>query len=230
MSYTQTLKKLRHKLMYIQNKDNFTEVVDVVLYKYNSIDLRIWGLAKRNSGHKVLSEDSILIRVDTLRGIIRSGFRNELNRIDAIGDTMLHKEATSVYFLNTVFSNMTNLTWVKITLNKNSAYKRITNVDEIKTIKFSIKTIRGTFRLFDIYREIELPSVNRLLVRAGILRTSEHFKVLRLKDLLDRLDLYISENNTSDVMSLLNPIILKLEAFEFDNPEVLLITDIESDI
>jgi hypothetical protein len=32
------------------------------------------------------------------------------------------------------------------------------------------------------------------------------------------------------VMSLLNPIILKLEAFEFDNPEVLLITDIESDI
>jgi len=216
--------------MYIQNKDNFTEVVDIVLYKYNSIDLKIWGLIKRNPGHKILSHDSVLIRVESLRGIIRSGFRDELNRIDAVGDTMLHKEATSVYFINQIFNNMTNLGWVKVSLNKNSAYKRIAEVDEIKTIKFSIKTIRGTFRLFDVFRPGELPSVNRLLIRAGILRTGEHFKVVRLKDLLDRLDNYIGDNNTSDVMSLLNPIILKLEAFEFDNPEVLLITDIESDI
>ena len=100
----------------------------------------------------------------------------------------------------------------------------------ISISKFNIKTIRGTLRLFDVFRNEELTNVNRLLIHAGILKDGEYFKVFRLQNLLQSIDLYISEHNSSDTISLLNPITLKLEAFEPDNPEVLLITDIKSDI
>ncbi len=216
--------------MYTQETDKFTEIVDITLYKYNSIDVKIWGLVKRNIGHKQLSKNSIIIRADILKGIINTTFRYDLNKIDVIGVGTMHKEATSVYFLSHIFRTMPKLNWVKITLNKNSSYNRLAEIDEIKTIKFSIKTIRGTLRLFDIFRNEELSSVNRLLVNAGILKDNEHFKVFKLHSLLQSLDLYISEHNSSDIMSLLNPIILNLEAHEPDNPEVLLITDIKSDI
>jgi hypothetical protein len=216
--------------MYTQETDKFTEIVDITLYKYNSIDLKIWGLVKRNIGHKQLSENSIIIRADILKNIINTTFRYDLNKIDAIGEGVMHKEATSVYFLSHIFKTMSKLTWVKITLNKNASYNRLTEIDEIKTIKFSIKTIRGTLRLFDVFRNEELTNVNRLLIHAGILKDGEYFKVFRLQSLLQSIDLYISEHNSSDTISLLNPITLKLEAFEPDNPEVLLITDIKSDI
>ena len=216
--------------MYTQETDRFTEVVDITLYKYNSVDLKIWGLVKRNSGHKILSEDSILVRAYSLKSIINSRFTYDLNKIAALGEGTIHKEATSVYFINHIFKTMSNLSWVKITLNKNANYNRLTEIDEIKTIKFSIKTLRGTIKLFNVFRESELDSVNRLLIHGGILKDGEYFKVFRLHNLLQSLDLYISEHNSTDVMSLLNPIILKLEAFEPDNPEVLLITDIKSDI
>ena len=216
--------------MYTQETDKFTEIVDITFYKYNSIDLKIWGLVKRNIGHKVLHDNSILVKASTLRNIIDTTFKQDLNRINAIANTGMHKEATSVYFLDQLFNSMVNLSWVKITLNKNSNYNRISEVDEIKTIKYSIKTIRGTVKLFNIFHPAELSGVNMLLVRSGILKQTDHFKIFKLKDLLQKIDLYISENNSSDVMSLLNPIILRLETFEMDNPEVLLITDFNSDI
>jgi hypothetical protein len=216
--------------MYIQDSDKFTEIVDLTFYKYNSIDLKIWGLVNRNIGHRKVSDNSVLIKADVLSNIVNSIFKQDINRINAIGDTNMHKEATSVYFLNQLFNSMVNLSWVKITLNKNANYNRLTEIDEIKTIKFSIKTIRGTVRLFDIFHPTELSGVNMLLVRSGILKSNENFKIFKLKNLLNKLDLYISENNSSDVLSLLNPIILKLEAFELDDPEVLLITDYNSDI
>ena len=216
--------------MYTQETDKFSEIVDVTLYKYNSIDIKIWGMVKRNSKHKRLSDNSVLIQAEALKTIVFGSFRQDINRINAVGDSGMAKEATSVYFLNQIFNSIVNLSWVKITLNNNASYNRLTEIDEIKTIKFSIKTIRGTVKLFDILHPSELITANGLLIKAGLLKPGEHFKIFKLKSLLQKLDLYISENNTSDVMSLLNPIIVKLEGYESDDPEVLLITDYESDI
>lgn len=216
--------------MYTQDTDKFSEIVDVTFYKYNSIDIKIWGMVKRNIKHKRLSDNSVLIQAEALKNIIYSTFRQDINRINSIGDSGMAKEATSVYFLNQLFKSMVNLSWVKITLNTNATYNRLTEIDDIKTIKFSIKTIRGTVKLFDIIHPSELIAANMLLIKAGLLKSGEHFKVFKLKSLLQKLDLYISENNTSDVVSLLNPIIVKMEGYESDDPEVLLITDYESDI
>ena len=154
--------------MFTQNKDTFSEIIDITLYKYNSIDLKIWGILTRHYNSRKLTDDSVLISFSDLNVIINSYFHNDLNRIDSIGDSLMHKEATSIYFIKKIFDNMENIRWVKITLNKNMNYKRVVEIDQMKTIKFSIKTLRGTFRLFEHFNEHQIYVLNKILIKMGV--------------------------------------------------------------
>ena len=210
--------------------DNFTEVVDIILYKYNSIDNKIWSLVKRSIFQKSLAKDAVLVPVSSLQTILRHNFSTEIDRIQATGGSILHKEATSVYFLWKMIEEMPKLKWIKITLNKNSSYNRMVQVDEMKTIKYSIKSIRGTFRTFDYFSPSQMPIVNKILHRSKIMAPDEHFKVLKLSTLLRNLDNFLSENNTTEMAVPISLFIQQLEDYESDDPEVLLITDYELDI
>lgn len=212
------------------NRDTFSEVIDVTLHKYNSIDLRLWGIVTRFSTTKKLGDDSVLIDVNDLKKIIYAGFKSEISRFKAISDVAIHKEATSIYFIHQIFETMSNLRWVKFTLNKNASYSRIINVDQIKTIKYSTKTLRGSIRLFDIFNEHEADVAGMILRRANLLGQEEHFMVMRVRQFLSSLDLFLSENNTTEVFNIINAIIQRVEVYESDDPEMLLIADKKSDI
>lgn len=212
------------------NRDTFSEVIDITLHKYNSIDLRLWGIVTRFSTTKKLGDDSVLIDVNDLKKIIYAGFKSEISRFKAISDVAIHKEATSIYFINQIFETMSNLRWVKFTLNKNASYSRIINVDQIKTIKYSTKTLRGSVRLFDIFNEHEADVAGMILRRANLLGQEEHFMVMRVRQFLSSLDLFLSENNTTEVFNIINAIIQRVEVYESDDPEMLLIADKKSDI
>jgi len=216
--------------MYTQNKDRFSEVIDITLYKYNSIDLKIWGLLKRHHNSKKITSDSALISANDFNILINQHFYNDLNRIDSIGENLVHKEATSIYFVKKIFENMTSVRWIKVTLNKNVKYQRIVEIDQIKTIKFSIKTLRGTFRLFDHFNNHQIYVLNKLLYKMDVLKPDEYFKVVKTQELLDKIDNFLNVNNTNEIYTLLSAITHYFEAYEVDNPEILLITDIESDI
>ena len=127
-------------------------------------------------------------------------------------------------------SNYANLRYVRVNLNLNSSYNRIVSVDQVKTIKYDIKVLRGSIRTFDMFIPNELHLANRVLVKSGLLNQSETFKVFRLKDFLNALDLYQHENNTVETLGVTNAFINSLEHHESDNPEMLLITDWDSDI
>lgn len=216
--------------MFTISKDKFIEVVDITLYKYNSVDLKLWGIAQRDSESKKIGDDSIIINAQKLKWILQTYFRHDLNRIEAISDVNVHKEATSIYFLDRVFKSMDKLTWIKLTLNKNASYNRIVMVDEMKTIKFSVKVLRGTMRLFEHFSRQELGYVNKLLSKAGLMGPEENFKVFKVAELLNALDIYTSEDSTTEVFNITSVIIQHLENYEQDNPEVLIITDRELDI
>ncbi len=216
--------------MFTQSKDTFSEIIDITLYKYNSIDLKLWGLLKRHYSSKDLSASSTLISADDFKNTINQFFYDDLNRIDSIGESLMHKEATTIYFVKKVFDNMQNVRWFKVNLNKNMRYKRIVEIDQMKTIKFSIKTIRGTFRLFDHFNSHQVYVLNKLFIKMGIFNHEEYFKVVKTQDLLNKIDNFLNANNTNEVFTLLNAIIQYFEFYEMDNPEILLITDIESDI
>lgn len=212
------------------NRDNFSEVIDITLHKYNSIDLRLWGIISRFSTTKTLGDNTMLLSVDDLKKIIYNAFKSEISRFKAISDVAIHKEATSIYFINQILDTMSNLMYIKFTLNTNSSYSRIVNIDQIKTIKFSTKTLRGSIRLFDIFNEHEADVAGMILRRANLLGPEDHFMVMRVRKFLSTLDLFLSENNTTEVYNIINAIIQRVEVYESDNPEMLLIADKKSDI
>jgi len=216
--------------MSTQDKDIFTEIVDIVLHKYNSVDSKLWGLVKRNDNHRKINENSVLIGVDDFKKIIIDNFKNEINAFNAVEGALAYKEATSVYFIWKLLIEMAALRWIKINLIKNANYSRIVEVDEIKTIKFSIKTVRGTFRTFDHFNKHDLHLVNSILVNSKILLKDEHYKKLRLSDFISKLDVYLTSVNTSEVAQAMGVFAEALEPYELDNPEVLIITDYDSDI
>ena len=210
--------------------DFFTEVIDITLYKYNSIDLKLWGILSRDSEAKNANDESIVVSKDRMRQYLELGFRKDVNRFHAVSNINIHKEATSVYFIWQIFDTMPNLKYIKVNLNKNSSYNRIVNVDQVKTIKYDIKTLRGSVRMFDMFNPHELDTANAILVKAGLLEHKQKFNVFKLKSFLESLDLFQSENNTVEVLGVTNAFIHTLEHHESDNPEMLLITDWESDI
>lgn len=212
------------------NRDNFSEVIDITLHKYNSIDLRLWGIISRFSTTKTLGDNTMLLSVDDLKKIIYNAFKSEISRFKAISDVAIHKEATSIYFINQILDTMSNLMYIKFTLNTNSSYSRIVNIDQIKTIKFSTKTLRGSIRLFDIFNEHEADVAGMILRRANLMGKDDHFMVMRVRKFLSTLDLFLSENNTTEVYNIINAIIQRVEVYESDDPEMLLIADKKSDI
>lgn len=213
-----------------QNQDKFTEIIDITLYKYNSIDLKLWGIINRDSKTRKTGENSVLVSKDRMMSYLNNEFKRDVNRFHSVSDTNIHKEATSIYFIWQIFQTMPNLRYVRVNLNLNSSYNRIVSVDQVKTIKYDIKVLRGSIRTFDMFIPNELHLANRVLVKSGLLNQSETFKVFRLKDFLNALDLYQHENNTVETLGVTNAFINSLEHHESDNPEMLLITDWDSDI
>ena len=210
--------------------DYFTEIIDITLYKYNSIDLKLWGILQRDSEVKKSNEETVIVSKKRMLQYLELGFKKDVNRFHAVSGINIHKEATSVYFIWQIFETMPNLKYIKVNLNKNSSYNRIVTVDQAKTIKYDIKTLRGSIRMFDLFNMHEIHLSNSILVRAGLLNEGDNFKIFRVKEFLESLDLFQSENNTVETLGVTNAFIHALEHHEQDNPEMLLITDWESDI
>jgi len=211
--------------------DHFTEIIDITLYRYNSIDLKLWGIINRDTKSRSMTPNSMLVAKERMETYLNHKFSHDVNRFRTVSDVNIHREATSVYFIWKIFQSMPNLSYIRVNLNSNSSYNRIVNVDQVKTIKYDIKTLRGSMRMFDMFQEEhELKRANHILVKAGLFKEQENFKIFKLRDFLSALDLFQAENNTAEVLGVTNAFIHALEHHEGDNPEMLLITDWESDI
>ena len=213
-----------------QANDIFTEIIDITLYKYNSIDLKLWGIISRDTNSRSMTSFSFLVSKDRMEQYLNKKFSNEVNRFRTVSDVNIHKEATSIYFIWQMLQNMPNLSWIKVTLNKNLNYNRIVKIDQIKTIKYNIKTIRGSLRLFELFESRELNIINEVLERCKMMSSDEMYKVFKLKQFMTVLDMYLSDNEATETFGIINAIIHKLEPYESDDPEILLITDRNSDI
>lgn len=213
--------------MFTENKDTFAEVVDITLYRYNSVDNRIWAILKNNDSHKKLSDQSVLVSSETLKTLLLANFRKEINRVESLHGSIVHKEATSVYFLWKMLEDLLGLRWVKFTLNTNVIYNRVVDIDDMKTIKYSVKVIRGTLRMFDIFTTAQLPLINTILHKADVLKPNQQFTIIKTDDLVTKLDVLLSKNNSSEIATPVNAILAEIEAYQTDNPELLLVTDFD---
>jgi hypothetical protein len=215
---------------------NTSDVVDVVLFKYNYNDNKLWTLIKNKVKYIEVNNDSIIISTDQLSEIITNHFSNEINMFNATGYEVIHKEVNSIYFIVNMIKQMKQLRWIKITLNKNRSYSRIVkDINGNSQIKFGFKILHLTIKAFEFLNQKEIEIFNKVLFDQGLLSGKETYCHIKLDKLNDELDQWIFKMDDGDeietenfesigvITSVLD--IFTEEKLSGDNPEVLLITD-----
>jgi hypothetical protein len=125
---------------------------------------------------------------------------------------------------------MPNLRWFQISFSKNSKYSRILANAETgeKTLSFSFKTIRGSYRTFDFFKEKDMEFVNYVLKEIGCIKNL-NYSLVKLKSLIDRLE-KLRESDDQNVKNVCDRMLREFDQFYDDNPEALIITDYLEDI
>jgi|GEM_PF-737032 hypothetical protein len=224
-------------------KDNFslydtTDVVDIVLYKYNYNDNRVWTGIKNSVEYLRPNDSSVIVTKEQLENFIYSQFLDEINLFNSVGSEVLHKEVNSIFFMINMLKEMKHLRWIKLSLNKNSSYSRIvTDPAGLQTIKFGYKILHMTLKTFEVFDADELIIFNKVLHSQKILEEGIPYRRLKLNDLLDRLDEWLTKADKGTIRDLgdndldvIDTISIMLDMMgdpkiAGDNPEVLLVTD-----
>ena len=206
-----------------------TDIIDVMLYKYNYYDFKIWTGTKNKLNYIEVNDQSILVSPKDLKKYIESTYPNELNKFKSIGSEFLHKDANSIYFFNTMLKEMSRLKWIKLTLDKSKNYSRM--IDDKTSgarIAFSFKVLHVTYKLFEMFDEDELKVFNNTLVNLKILEPNKPYQRHKLHYILSKLDAFV-EKSVIEHTAEVEPVLIFLdsieEKLEGDNPEVLLVTD-----
>jgi hypothetical protein len=205
------------------NPNTFPEIISITLYKYNSIDSKLYTLIKNNCKNKA-HKGTIVVKAADINNILHAYFKDELDKISIISTKSLHKEATSIYFLNKMFNEMTNLRWFQITFSKNVSFSRIEYGAENRTIDFNFKVIRGSFRTFDIFKIEELEDVNQVLKDVGCIRSLQ-YSLVKLDSLARHLEKRSVTSNDQNTQGVCARMLAYFDNWIEDNPEALIVTD-----
>ena len=210
----------------------FPTSIDVTLYKYNYIDNNLWVQIKNLVDYIEINEKSIIVSKDQLNAILLQNYKDDLDVINSTGSKFFHNRVNTIYFIWMLLKEMKNLEYVKISLNTDKSYTRISTNDEgSKTIDFDFKILTMTLKLSDVFKHDEIKIINSVLHELNILKPDEPYVNIGSLKLIEAVDDYLAilEEN-SEVLSESASIIAEfLELFTYkierDNPLTLLITD-----
>lgn len=205
--------------------------IDITLYRYNYIDNKVWTQIHNEVEYIEYSKDSIMISKNQLEYIIEKYYSNILNKIKSQGSEVIHKEINSIYFMYQMCTEMSNIKYIKVSLNTDKSYSRTIDTSTgDKLLQFGFRILSATLRLSDLYTADELPVVNQILEEVGVFEPNSPFRRIRAKDLAEIIDASLlavdgdperemDVNMLIDILEILQP---KLEP---ENSLILLITD-----
>lgn len=205
--------------------------IDITLYRYNYIDNKVWTQIHNEVEYIEYSKDSIMISKNQLEYIIEKYYSNILNKIKSQGSEVIHKEINSIYFMYQMCTEMSNIKYIKVSLNTDKSYSRTIDTSTgDKLLQFGFRILSATLRLSDLYTTDELPVVNQILEEVGVFEPNSPFRRIRAKDLAEIIDASLlavdgdperemDVNMLIDILEILQP---KLEP---ENSLILLITD-----
>lgn len=202
------------------------DVIDIVLYKYNYYDNRIWTGSKNELEYIQLNPDSILVSPKSLKHHLERKYTRDLNKFKSIGSEFIHKEANSIFFINKILTQMSRVKWVKLTLNKSKNYSRMVNDGETKNISFSYKVLHATIRLYEIFLPEELAILNKILLELELLIPGIPYKRNNLDEMVMKLENRLNTTMDDEEIHVAGLLLDMLDPkIESDNPQILLVTD-----
>lgn len=201
--------------------------VDITLYRYNYIDNKIWTQIQNDLDFIQNPDGSIMISVNQLKHVLDTYYISTINKIKTQGSDVIYKEINTIYFLYQMAMEMKNLQYIKFTLNTSRSYNRLIQVDGKKVLQFGFKIITATLRLSDLYEDDELPIVNEILKKLGIISENSHYTRIFASELASKIDLFLQDTDDDDyetgiIADILDVLEGKLEP---ENTFMLLISD-----
>jgi len=202
-------------------------IIDTTLYRYNYIDYRMWALMRNQLDYKEMGRNSIIISSQQLKTFISMNYQDEINKVSSYGFQVPRKDATSIYFMHRVSTEMVNLKYIKLTLDSDKSYSRVIEEDEDKTIKYDFAILKATLNLSDIFDQSPLTELNKILEEIGLLTPGKPYFNGQYLDILNRLEMHMHTVNKESRRSLI--ILALLEALDVsinkENPMLMVITD-----
>lgn len=215
--------------MNVFNSADFVDVIDVTLFKYNHYDNLIFTKCLNQLDYLRVDDDSILVTPDQLQALFELNFEKDLRRINAITFELIHKDASSLFFLNKILEDFYRLKWVKLTLSKRRNFSRLVEDFEktSRQIKYSYRVVHSTIRLNELMDVDTILKLNSRFEGVGLLDKKTPYSRRKLKTIIYGLESImhnadIDEEEAEAISLLFDVIDSKLEG---DNPDVLLVTE-----
>ena len=207
--------------------------VDVTLYRYTHLDNQMWVRIKNDIDYIPVDDNSVMVSYEQLSIFLETYYLPEINKIKSVGSEFLHKKVHSPYFIYMMMVDMQNLQYIKFTKSYDKSFSRILEVDGNKILKFDFKVLSVTIPLHEIFNQAELNQINPILEKLKILEEDVPYTRIKMIDLLDQLDAWISVEMDNDIpedsvdpIPLITMFMDMVDAkVESDNPLVLLVTD-----
>lgn len=203
------------------------DVIDVTLYKFNYYDNLIWTKCLNQIDYAIVNQDSILITPRQLMALFEYNFESDLRKLEATTDDLIHRDASSLYFLDKILKDFSRLKWIKLTLSKSRHFSRATEINGNRTIRYSFKILKTTLRLNEVFEPNQIAKVNPILNEIGLIGDTQYNRI-SVHMLITRIDAAINggADLSDEEVELLASIIELVEyKVEQDNPELLLVTD-----
>ena len=213
----------------MHNPGTMVDVIDVTLFKFNHYDNLIWTKCLNQVDYMAVKDDQILISPYQLQMLLEVNFERELNRLQAVTFDLIHKDASSLFFLSRLLEDFENLKWIKITLNRKRHFSRMVEdfSGSTRQIKYSFKVLKATIRLTHMLPLDLIRGINPILNDLGMLNKDKPFGTIKLKSLIVGLEtalasMEIEEEIAEGISFILDNFDQKIEN---DNPDILLVTD-----
>ena len=206
----------------------FPNIIDITLYKHNYYDNLLVNKLKKDADYGDLPElkDCYVVLADDFQKIFYESFTSEVDKVKSLPISDLQKSATSLYFIDKIFSTFSNLKYVKVNVSKDANYTRINKSEKVPTIFFNYKIAASTIRLDNIFDNELLGMINEFLVNVGLVPYDNivghsHLIDIKAQDFLSILDQHNENEVAPYLFELIDP------KTESDNPIILLVTDFD---
>ncbi len=210
------------------NVNHVPTIIDTTFYRYNYIEYKMWAQIRNQLDYREMGDNSMIISAQQLRTFISTNYSSELSKVDSYGFHVPRKDATSIYFLHRVASEMINLKFLKITLDSDKSFTRVLEDDKEQTIKYDFAILKARLDLSDIFAGPELQKLNSVLEGLGLLKIGIPYSNNPTDLIFAKLNLYLDSTEDENsiecqlITALLDAIDISLDK---ENPMLLLITD-----
>jgi hypothetical protein len=213
--------------------------VDITLFKYNYYDnLIISQLKKHTQLEPIPGDTSFVVTVEEFQEVLLNKFQRELDTAHSLTEITIKDGVNSIYFLDRIFNNFSNLAYVKVNISKTRQFSRLLQVaNDRQVISFDYRIITSVIDFTKYFTTDEsLKRANSFLSEINIIETDSFnrgkaYYTLTAQDFMTLIN-GIEENFMSDptfeatyidtldiIYSLID------QKCESDNSRIILITD-----